>query len=95
MAKYHKNGELSPLTWQLKKHKLSHTDLCTMLNISLPTLRTWIQSPGIIQLKHLVSISGLLSMPVEELVYLLIRNKPNLEPQKSDPVCKLYIADIR
>lgn len=76
MIKYYKNNNLSPIVWQMKRNKLTTVNCCTILGITSKTLRAWIKDPGIIQLKNLIILAGLFGIHVEELIYIIIRNKP-------------------
>lgn len=68
----------TPLIRLLKRANLQITDICRLLEISQPTYRNWIKNPQHITVKHLISLSALFHIRPEVLLYLLIRNKPNL-----------------
>lgn len=94
MAKLYKNTTNNPVLFQCQKANLHKNDLCRTLGISLHTLNKWIDSPEIMQLKHITTLAGLFGLPVEEFVYMLIRNKTQLKTK----TCKdgvFYLESIR
>lgn len=93
MAKYYKNNKLSPILWQASKAGIVKADLCKALGISLDTLNKWIKSPYMIQLKYIVVMAGLFGLSCEELVYMLLRNKPQMKTNSHNG--KWYIETIR
>lgn len=94
MTKYSKNNKLNPIVWQCKKANITKDTLCKSLGISQVTLRSWIVNPNIMQLKHITIMSGLFGLSCEELVYILIRNKPQLKTDGSNHGV-FYIDNIR
>ncbi len=94
MAKYSKNNKLNPIVWQCKKANITKDTLCKALGISQVTLRGWINNPNIMQLKHLYVMAGLFGLSCEELVYILVRNKPQLKTDSVDHGV-FYIESIR
>jgi lambda repressor-like predicted transcriptional regulator len=94
VAKYFKNGNLSPILWQAHKAGITKGDLCRTLGISLNTLKTWLNNPSIMQLKHLYVMAGMFGISIEELVYIIARNKPQIETKTCDHG-KWYIESIR
>jgi len=93
LAKYFKNDNLSPLLWQAKKVSLTKGDLCRACHVEVNTLNKWIKNPEGIQLRHLITLSGLFGIPVEELVYIIVRNKPQVKTNSANGV--YYIELIR
>ena len=93
MAKYYKVSRNSPILYHLSKMNLRKSDLIKHLNSTEPTVNSWIQRPLLIPLEKLVCMAGLFGIPVEELVYCLLRYKPTLS--RKDKFGKWYIEDIR
>jgi hypothetical protein len=94
VSKYIKNDKLNPILWQCHKANLTQDALCKALGISKVTLRVWIKNPFCIQLKHIQVMAGIFGLSCEELVYILIRNKPQLIT-KGSTHGKWYIESIR
>ena len=96
MTKHYVNRDRNVIVFHMAKANLSRTDLCRALDITTNTLGQWIGDVSLIRLKDLITMSGLFGIPVEELVYLLIRAKPQINKQKaSKKVHKKYLFDIR
>lgn len=85
-----RNDKYNPLVYQAKKAKLTTLDICRILEITPLTWRTWIKTPGLIRLNHLIMLSGLFGIPLLELIDLIIRNKPQIK--KGD---QWYFEEIR
>lgn len=79
-----------PIVFQSNKNNLTPIDLCKILGITKNTLKAYIKNPGLIRFEHMMVMSGLFGLPVEELVYLILRNKPQL---KRDD--KWYLEELR
>ncbi len=93
MAKLYKSTKHSPLLWQAQKAGIQKNELCKRLGISYHTLSKWIENPDIMQLKHITILAGLFGLQVEELVYMLLRNKPQMKTNSHNGV--FYIENIR
>lgn len=93
MAKLYKPTKNTPILWQAAKVGLTKNELCRTLGVSLNTLNTWIVSPEIMQLKHIYVMAGLFGLSVEELVYILVRNKAQVKTKSLNG--KWYIESIR
>ena len=64
--------------------------------MSRETFECWLAETPLIRLRELILISGVLGMPIEELVYILVRNKPNVDARLSkEKNGKWYIESIR
>jgi len=74
----------------MKRNNLSREDVCVAINVTQKTLTSYINNLESIQLKTIIPLAGLFNIPVEQLVYMLVRNKPSLN--KSD---KWYIEEKR
>lgn len=81
MPKYYESTIFDPILFQMGKNALSKTDLCLILNVSLPTLQKWIRKPGLIPLDKINCLAGSFGMYPEELVCILNRNKPQLNKE--------------
>jgi transcriptional regulator with XRE-family HTH domain len=96
MAILYRAKENNPIVFRGKKAGLSRTDIARALNVSNLTLREWIHNPYLIRFGDLLTLAGLFSMSVEELVYILVRNKPNVDARLSkEKNGKWYIESIR
>ena len=96
MTKHYVNRDRNVIVFHMAKANLSRTDLCRALDITTNTLGQWIRDVSLIRLKDLITMSGLFGIPVEELVYLLIRAKPQINKRKaSKKLHKSYLFDIR
>lgn len=71
------------ILYLLEKRNLTKTDLGRLLKVSPPTLHTYMNNPFIMRLEQLILVSGMFGMPVEQFIYLLIRNKEKIK-LKSD-----------
>ncbi len=60
------------------------------LNVTTKTMNTYIKSPYMMTLRHLLCLSGLFKMSVEELVFNLVRCR-----QQSNEVGKWYLDEFR
>lgn len=76
---------------QLRKNKLSKSDLCRALNCSTPTLNTYIRKPQLIRLGDLLIMAGCFGMHVETLVFLLRRCSPKIKHKKGE---KQYLDSL-
>ena len=94
MAKYCLTGKYSPILWQMNKVNLTKQDISRIIHVELNTLNVYISNPLMIPLKHILTMSGLFGMSPEELVYILLRNKPQLIGQ-DNKTGSWYIEDIR
>ena len=96
MAILYRAKENNPIVFQGKKAGLSRTDIARALNVSNLTLREWINNPYLIRFGDLLTLAGLFGMSIEELVYILVRNKPNVDARLSkQKEGKWYIESIR
>lgn len=77
------SGIFNPILYQLSINNLKKSDLCRIIGVSAPTIQSWIDHPETMQLKHIISLAGLFQISVEELVYLMLRNKPKLKNKKN------------
>lgn len=79
-----------PIVFNAAKNNLSLNDIIRELGITHVTLRTYMQRPSNMKMDHLLILSGLFGMPPEELLYILLRNKPQL-----NSAGKWYLEEIR
>lgn len=93
MSKYYVIEKNSPILFNMSRMQLGKADLVRHLSTTLPTLNSWIQRPGVMPLEKITLLAGLFGIPVEELVYCLLRNKPQIN--KKDKFGKWFLADIR
>lgn len=78
MSKYYVSTKFNPILFNINKHKLSKIAVVKMLGTTKDTFDSWIENPFNMRLEHIVKLAGLFNMTAEELIYLLIRNKPQL-----------------
>lgn len=90
MAKYYKINKYSAILYYLGKNNYTKADLCRFLGISQITLNTWIEDPYMINLRQLSRMAGLFGLSIEELVYCLLRNKPQVNKAGD-----WYLEDMR
>ena len=90
MAKYYVNNRLNPIVYNLERCKLTKGDLCKAMGITRKTLEVYLNDYSLINIRDLLIMSGLFGLPVEELVYILVRNKPQLNKPG-----KWYLEEIR
>ena len=90
MAKAWINDKQHPIMWQARRVNISKSDLCNALSISLPSLQDYLKHPRLIRLEHIMVMAGLFGLSCEELVYIILRNKPQLNQSG-----KWYIEEIR
>lgn len=79
MAKLYVSKKFNPILYNLERCKLTKNDLCKMLGISRLTLKAYIENPDKITLTQLYVMSGMFGISPESLIYLLIRNKPQVK----------------
>jgi hypothetical protein len=79
----------NPLVLLANKSNLTKSNIYRALRVEANTYNTYIANPLIMPLKSIVILSGLFGISVEELVYLLIRNKPILHKEH-----KAYIGSL-
>jgi hypothetical protein len=72
----------SPIIYHMSKCNLSKADLCRLLDITYPTLSHWLGNIYAIPFGQLVKMSGLFGLPIEALVYCLVRSKPKVKGKK-------------
>ena len=85
-----------PILFHARKKNITKTDLRRLCGVSRETFETWLGETPLIRLRELILISGVLGMPIEELVYILVRNKPNVDARLSkEKNGKWYIESIR
>ena len=75
---------------QATKNNISLFDISRKLHISIQTLLRYCDNYNTIPLEHIIIMSALFGIPIEELVYMLIRNRAKLD--KPD---KWYLENIR
>lgn len=90
MAKYYVSTTNNPIIFHLKRCKIGKTALCRILETTEPTLNVWIDNPLKMPLCKIISMAGLFGVPCEEFVYILLRNKPQLNKDG-----KWYLEEIR
>lgn len=98
MAKYYDTERNSPIIYYSSKRHLSKTDLAKALGVSTVTMHSYIRNPYLIRLSELVALAGLLGLPIEELIYLLVRNKPRVDSSQNKDMknsAKWFLEDIR
>lgn len=78
-----------PIRHYLKKCNYSREDLSRALKCHVKTVHAYVDDPLLIRLKDLIVIAGLFGIPVEELVYLISRYRP-----QSNKDSKWYIQEI-
>jgi transcriptional regulator with XRE-family HTH domain len=64
---------------QAKKNNTSLFEISRQLHISIQTLLRYCDNYNNIPLQHIILMSALFGMPVEELVYMLMRNRAKLD----------------
>ena len=79
MAKQYKITTQGTIIFQMTKNNLTKADLCRALNVTKGTLDGYIIDSDRLSLAHLRILSGLFGLHTERLVYLLTRNKPQVE----------------
>ena len=79
-----------PIIAQMIKCKLGKSDVTNALQVDRSTFDSWLANYLLIPLPKLLVLSGLFGLPIEELIYLLFRNKPSLSKEG-----KWYIEEIR
>jgi phage gp36-like protein len=89
LASRKKTEKNNPLVALAHRNKLSKQDIYKALHITASTYQSYIMNPYIMPLHRLIPLSGLFGISVEELVYLLIRNKPILHKEH-----KAYIGSL-
>ena len=82
MAKLYNTKGNKAIMYYIKQKKCTKTDIAKLLNISNTTLHKYLNNPYNMSLKQLMSLCGLFVCPIEELVYLLIMNKANVNKGK-------------
>lgn len=90
MAKHYVSDKNHPLVKAMQDSNLTKTDVCKALNVTRETLGRYMQDYRLMDLGQLLILSGLFGLPVEELVYVLVRNKPRL-----NKAGKWYLENIR
>jgi len=90
MARQYLTYGKHPIIVLMQRNNMTRQDLCQALHISQNTLHSYLVDPNIMQLKMVYCLAGLFNVPIETLVYMLIRNKPNIN--KND---KWYLEDIK
>ena len=79
MAKHYKLTKQGTIIFQMTKNNLTKADLCRALNIGKGTLDGYIIDSDRLSLAQVRILSGLFGIHTERLVYLLTRNKPQVE----------------
>ncbi len=79
MAKHYAAHNNSVIIIQMNKNRLQKSDICRLLNISIPTINNWIANPGLIRFYDLHLLASIFNMGVLELVYLLDRGKAKIK----------------
>ena len=74
----------------MKRINLRQIDLAKLLNIDEKTMGRYIKDPFLINLRTIILMSGVFGMAPEELVYIILRNKPQL-----NKTGKWYLNDIK
>lgn len=69
-------------------------DLCRILEISENTLKKWIDDPGMIQLRDIISMAGFLKLDYDFLLYYLLRRK-SIGLDKKGKRERAYIQEIK
>lgn len=91
---YKNNDRYNTIKWNAKRLNLRLRDIYKALHISDKTLSIYIENPHTMQIKHLLVMAGLFGMSPEELLYLLLRNKPQVKGQDNKHGV-YYLEDIR
>jgi hypothetical protein len=86
---------LSPILHYAKKNGYTKLSLCRLLGISRPTLERFIKYPYTLRLHELMLLGGLFGLPVEELVYIILRNKPQIKKRGVTAKGVSYLEEIR
>ena len=73
----------------MDKANLKREDLCQALRVEANTLKNYIYNPFMIKLDHLIILAGLFGVPVEELVYILVRYKKQITKEGSSYIGSL------
>lgn len=67
----------SPIVLMAKKHRYELKDLCRALNVTEPTMISWIRRPHDMRLNHVLTLCGLFGCDPIEFLWLLLHNKPS------------------
>ncbi len=78
------------IMYYIKKVGCTKTEIAKLLDVSNATLHKYINNPYHMSFKQLMLLSGLFCCNIEELVYLMRKNKPQLK--KDD---KWYLDTIK
>ncbi len=79
-----------PIIAQMLKSKLGKSDVTNALQVDRSTFDSWLANFLLIPLPKLLVLAGLFGISIEELVYLLFRNKQTVSKEG-----KWYIEEIR
>lgn len=74
--KSHNIGKQSPILYQMNKCNFTRIDIYRILHVEANTFKAYINNPLMIPLKHIITMAGLFGLSPEELIYIILRNKP-------------------
>ena len=85
----------SPILHYAKKNGYTKLSLCRLLHCARPTLERYIKYPYTLRVHELMLLSGIFGLPVEEFLYILLRNKPQIKRKGIKSVGSSYLEEIR
>ena len=74
----------------MKRNNLKRCDVCEALHVTEKTFSCYLKDPLMMNGRQYLLLSGLFNTPIEQFMFQLIRNRPNL--LKAD---KWYLEDIK
>lgn len=74
----------------MKRNNLKRSDVCQALHVTEKTFSGYLNDPLMMNGRQYMLLAGLFNIPIEHLMFQLIRNRPNL--LKAD---KWYLQNIQ
>jgi hypothetical protein len=79
-----------PIIVLMRRNELKRSDVCEALHVTEKTFSSYLKDPLLMHGRQYLLLSGLFNIPIEHLMFQLIRNRPNL--LKAD---KWYLQDLK
>ena len=90
MAKLYNTKGNRVIIYHIKRKNYTKTQIAKLLNVSNATIHKYLNNPYTMSLQQLILLCGLFGCSIEELVYLISKNKAKLNKEGF-----WYLEDIR